>query len=157
MIGCTGHQGLPPETAALVDRAIRDHLARRADGELVGLTCLADGTDQLFARAVLDLGGALHVIVPADQYRDGFPTEASKNGYDELLARARQVERLPFAESTEEAHMAAGRAVVDASDLLLAVWDGKPAQGLGGTADVVVYARQRGVSVEVIWPDGATR
>jgi spore coat protein U-like protein len=29
--------------------------------------------------------------------------------------------------------------------------------GLRGTADVVTYARQRGVPVTVIWPQGATR
>ena len=41
--------------------------------------------------------------------------------------------------------------------MLVAVWDGQPARGLGGTADVVAYARQRGVPMEVIWPQGATR
>ena len=44
---------------------------------------------------------------------------------------------------------------VDRSGVLVAVWDGQPARGLGGTADVV--ARQRGVPMEVIWPQGATR
>jgi hypothetical protein len=29
--------------------------------------------------------------------------------------------------------------------------------GLGGIADVVAYARQRGVPVRVIWPEGASR
>lgn len=29
--------------------------------------------------------------------------------------------------------------------------------GLRGTADVVTYARQRGVPVTVIWPEGASR
>jgi hypothetical protein len=46
---------------------------------------------------------------------------------------------------------------VDRSSVLVAVWDGQPARGLGGTADVVAYARQRGVPMEVIWPRGATR
>jgi hypothetical protein len=52
--------------------------------------------------------------------------------------------------------MAGGRAVVDRSDVLMAVWDGQPARGLAGTADVGAYARERGVPVEVIWPEGAT-
>jgi hypothetical protein len=121
------------------------------------LTNLADGADQLFARAVLELGGALEVIVRAEQYRDGFPTEASKRGYDELLVHAQRVERLSFTESTEESHMAASQVIVDRCDLLLAVWDGQPARGHGGTGDVVQYARERGVPVEVIWPKGASR
>jgi hypothetical protein len=41
--------------------------------------------------------------------------------------------------------------------VLVAVWDGQPSRGLEGTADVVAYANQRGVPVEVIWPEGATR
>jgi len=39
----------------------------------------------------------------------------------------------------------------------VAVWDGKPARGVGGTADIVSYARQKGVPVAVLWPDGAAR
>ena len=43
------------------------------------------------------------------------------------------------------------------ADLLIAVWDGLPARGLGGTADVVAYARDHGIPVSVIWPEGARR
>ena len=35
--------------------------------------------------------------------------------------------------------------VVELSDIVLAVWNGKPAKGKGGTADVVAYAIRRGV------------
>jgi hypothetical protein len=48
-------------------------------------------------------------------------------------------------------------AVVQRSDVLLAVWDGLPARWFGGTGDVVAYARERGVPVEVVWPRGAER
>ena len=54
-------------------------------------------------------------------------------------------------------YIAWGHTGVDRSSVLVAVWDGQPARGLGGTADVVAYARQRGVPMEVIWPQGATR
>jgi hypothetical protein len=37
------------------------------------------------------------------------------------------------------------------------VWDGVPAQGKGGTADVVEQARASGVPIEVVWPPGARR
>jgi hypothetical protein len=53
--------------------------------------------------------------------------------------------------------MTAGRTVADRCDLLLAVWDGQPAAGLGGTADVVSHATYRGKSVEVVWPEGSSR
>jgi hypothetical protein len=146
---------LPPRTRELVSVALRGALAR-CGGDIIGITCLADGADQLFAQAVLALGGRLEVIVPAKQYRDGLSPQAQPD-YDQLLAQADSIEQLPFVESTEEAHMAAGKLIVDRSDLLLAVWDGAPARGYGGTADVVAYAREQGVPVEVVWPTGACR
>jgi hypothetical protein len=156
MVGVTGHQGLPPRTIELVTAALRAALERYRAG-LVGVTMLGPGADQLFAQVVLELGGTLYVVVPASKYRDGFEDEDARRGYDELVAHASYSERLPYVESTEEAHMAGGRAVVDACTVLVAVWDGQPARGHGGTADVVGYARQRGRPVEIVWPEGATR
>ncbi|MGW1005456.1 hypothetical protein [Streptomyces sp. NPDC002520] len=43
------------------------------------------------------------------------------------------------------------------ADELVAVWDGKPAWGHGGTADVVAYAERTGVRVRVLWPEDASR
>jgi hypothetical protein len=154
-IAISGHRGLSALTARLVEDAILIALAGHAP-EVTGISCLADGADQIFARAILDLGGILEVIIPAAQYREGLP-EDSHAGYDDLLAQAAAVRRLPFAESTPESHMAASKLMVDKADELYAVWDGKPARGYGGTADVVTYARQHGTSVQVIWPAGAKR
>jgi hypothetical protein len=158
LVGMTGHAGLPPPTAELVTAALRETL--RADAlNLVGVTMLGPGADQLFARVVLSLGGILHVVQPTTgmQYRDGFEDPEARRSYDELYGQASHVEALDHAESTEQAHMDAGKVVVVRSSLLVAVWDGQPARGLGGTADVVAYARQRGVPVKIIWPEGATR
>ena len=47
--------------------------------------------------------------------------------------------------------------MLDQAERTFAVWDGKPARGYGGTADVVAEARDRGTPVTVIWPEGATR
>jgi hypothetical protein len=158
MVGMTGHQGLPAHTAEVVTAALRDTLQPYALN-LVGVTMLGPGADQLFARVVLSLGGTLYVVQPtADmQYRDSFPDPEARRGYDELYGQASHVEALEHTESTEQAHMDAGKVVVDRSSLLVAVWDGQPARGLGGTADVVAYAWERGVPVTVIWPEGARR
>jgi hypothetical protein len=140
----------------MVERALRERLARLPADVLVGVSSLADGADQLFAEAILALGGSLEVVVPAARYREALPP-TSQEAYDRLLALASAVERLDYQESTSEAHMAAGRVVVQRSDVLLAVWDGQPARGFGGTGDVVAYALERGVPVEVVWPRGAER
>jgi hypothetical protein len=154
-IAISGHRGLSSATTDLVDSAIRAALTEHAR-DLNGISCLADGADQIFARAVTDAGGRLDVIIPAAQYRGGLPGSARAE-YDRLLAQASAVHRLAFAEPTPEAHMAASELMVGNADELYAVWDGKPARGYGGTADVVRYAREHGTPVRVIWPDGASR
>jgi hypothetical protein len=155
-IGIVGHRLLPAETAKLVDEALREYLAYHDPHSVIGLSCLADGADQLFARAVLDLGGRLEVIMPAAEYRTGLPVEAHAE-FDQLAERAVEVIRLGFERSTSEAHMAAGRVLIDRSDRVVAVWDGQPARGLGGTADMVTYALGKSVSVDIIWPAGSYR
>jgi hypothetical protein len=154
-IAVSGHRGLNARTTHLIDEAIRETLSGY-QADVTGMSCLADGADQIFARAVIDLGGKLEVVIPADEYRDGLPAEAHAE-YDGLLGRAVAVRRLPFTESTAESHMAASKLMVDEADELYAVWDGKPARAYGGTADVVAYARDHDTAVRVIWPAGAER
>ena len=58
-----------------------------------------------------------------------------------------------------QAYDDANAEMLDEVDLVLAVWDGEPSPEWkrGGTADAVNTARERGVPVTVIWPDGAER
>lgn len=156
-IAVTGHRALSEKTTALVDAALRDEISRRAkDGSLVGLSCIADGADTLFAKAILDHGGKLHVIVPARKYRDGLPTEHHAT-YDALIAEAARVVHLDNVESDTDAHMGASLRMLADADELFAVWDGKPARGPGGTAEVVDAARNQDIPVTVVWPAGANR
>lgn len=154
-VAVSGHRGLPDATTMLIAEAIGAAL-RECGGVVTGLSCLADGSDQIFARAVLDAGGQIEAVIPALEYRDGLPAGAIAE-YDALLAEAVTVHRLPFAQSTPASHMAASEFMIDHAGELWAVWDGKPARGYGGTADVVAYARNNGIPVRVIWPEGAQR
>jgi hypothetical protein len=77
--------------------------------------------------------------------------------YDALLAQAADVNRLGYTESSSSSHMDASLRMIEDADEVLAVWDGKPARGYGGTADVVHAARQHGTPVTGVWPDGARR
>ena len=155
-IGITGHRGFDPKTSKLVDEALRDVLSAYDPHGLVGVTCLADGADAIFAQAVLDRGGEIHVIIPAAEYREGFPAEYHPE-FDRLLARAADVQRLDFRESSSESHMEASRVMISDIAGLIAVWDGQPARGYGGTADIVAEARRLDVPVKVVWPEGARR
>jgi hypothetical protein len=77
--------------------------------------------------------------------------------FDELLARAVNVHTMPFERSGRDAYVAASKHMLSTVDTLIAVWDGKPAGGYGGTGDVVAAARQAGIEITVIWPEGAAR
>ena len=156
VVGITGHRVLPPRTERLVDAALRDVVAQHADDDLVGVSALAEGADSLFADAVLDAGGSLVVVVPARGYRSALPA-AHRPVFDALLARATRVIALDHEDATDEAYMDGGLRVLDEVDVLVAVWDGQPARGLGGTAQVVDAAVERHLPVTVIWPAGATR
>lgn len=154
-IAVSGHRGLPPVVERQVDVALRAALAELG-GPVVGLSCIADGADAVFARAVLDGRGELEVVIPAEQYRQGLPPEY-RPVYDALLSAAVRTHEAGFVESTGDAHQAASELMLEHADELWAVWDGLPARGYGGTADVVAAAHKRGLRVRVFWPEGATR
>ncbi|MFC5145250.1 hypothetical protein [Streptomyces aureoversilis] len=155
-IGITGHRGLPDGVEQRVRQDLGEAVKAYPPGELVGVSCIADGPDAWFARSVLDHGGRVEVIIPAAGYRNSLP-DWHHATYDELLGRASDVHHTGLDESTSQAHMAGSELLVGLVDEVLAVWDGQPARGYGGTADVVAYARRIGVPVRVLWPAGATR
>lgn len=155
-LGISGHQDIAPDVVAYV-KPILIHLINEHKDDLVGVSSLAAGADQLFATLILEQGGSLHAIIPSQRYENTFPESDSLNQFRSLLARAQKIETLDYREPSEEAFLDAGHRVVDNSDLLIAVWDGRPAVGKGGTADIVDYARRRCIEVRVIWPPGVTR
>jgi hypothetical protein len=156
-IGITGHSNLTTDTASLVADAITAALADHTATKLTGVTCLALGADQVFARAVLDLGGTIEVILPAADYRDRKVKPDNAIVFDDLIGQAAVVHTMPFAESNRDAYMAASQHLLSTVDHLLAVWDGGPSGGHGGTADVVEAATDRRIPVTIIWPVGAAR
>lgn len=154
-VGITGHQRLPPAGVEFIRRRLREHL--EGVRPLVGVTSLAAGADQMFAQVVLELGGTLHVVIPAREYPRSFESEADRTEYFRLIESAGSVETMAFELPGEPAYLAAGHRMVDLSDWVIAIWDGLPARGMGGTGDIVEYARAAGKTVEIVWPQGMTR
>jgi hypothetical protein len=152
----TGHQDIPPPAREYVTRGINRVLDEVTD-ELVGVSSLAAGADQLFAIGVVERGGRLEVVLPCQGYENTFSRSADLKDFHALLETAATIETLSFAAPSEEAYLAAGCRVVDLSEMVVAVWDGQPAKGKGGTADIVAYARSRGLQLEIIWPAGTVR
>jgi hypothetical protein len=154
-VGVTGHRDLTTTTRDLVAAALASELSQ-LDG-LRAISSLAEGADQIFAERALEAGGALVAVIPFTAYGRTFSTEAGVAAYRALRARADEVIELPYLAPSEDAFWAAGRRVVGMAERLLAVWDGSASGGLGGTADVVAFAREKDVPTTVVWPDGSRR
>lgn len=154
VVGVTGHSDLTEPTLALVRTALDEELAGYDSTELIGLTCLARGADQVFADAVLTVGGALHVVVPAADYFDRITDPDARQRCDEYLRHAVATDQLPFGNATREAYDAASRHLVDHCDTLIAIWDGSHDSGTG---HAVLHARRAGKKTIVVWPEGAKR
>ncbi|WP_017623387.1 hypothetical protein [Nocardiopsis chromatogenes] len=156
-IGITGHSDLSADSVPLVRKALAGVIAPYRDGGLVGLSCLARGADQIFAEVVLEAGGSLEVVLPSVDYREAKVGPHNRDAFDGLLMRSAAVRYMPHRTAGEQAYADANEAVLGGIDRLVAVWDGRPSGGRGGTGDAVEAARGRGVAVDIVWPEGARR
>lgn len=154
-IGVTGHVRLTARSRRLIGAALRVAL-RWEDRPVHGITCLAPGADQLFAKALIAENLRYDVILPAPDYREREIPLANRPTFDRLLRGARRVSHVFFA-TGELAYEAAGLSMLDASDRLIAVWNGGGGGVVGGTAEIVAAAWRRGIPVERVWPAGAGR
>jgi hypothetical protein len=140
-VGVTGHQELGPEAAVeWLRRAVSDAVKQYDVTE--GYTCLAAGADQLYAEILKRENIPFVAVIPSKKYDDTFKRELDYENYLMLSSYARKLVKLKFDEPSEEAFFEAGKEVVNLSEAVFAIWDGKVARGLGGTADVVQYALQ---------------
>jgi hypothetical protein len=147
-VGVTGHRYLTDvdRIAAGVDQALgRIEAAFRVAPSRV-ISALAEGADRLVVLRMLarsDVQLTVPLPFPRSEYVRDFRTPESRDEFLRLLARADEVVALGPRSTRDEAYRAAGRYVLDHSDVLIAVWDGQPAQGVGGTGHIVAEARRR--------------
>ena len=140
VVGFTGHRQLadPAKIAVAVKKALTE-LRGEGRGEWIALSSVAIGSDLLFTRQALGLGLAWHCVLPLPpaEFKKDFSAEEWRQ-VEALLPEAEQVRVIAENGEREDA----GMETVHACDVLLAVWDGEPARGKGGTADVIAYARE---------------
>ncbi|MBQ0855593.1 hypothetical protein J8N05_46380 (plasmid) [Streptomyces sp. BH-SS-21] len=153
-IGVTGHRAIPVAALPSVRSGIRRQLS---DGGVRAISSLAAGADQLFADIALDSGIPVTAVIPGMDHEAHLDDDAARSVYRRILSSCADRVDLPLEPTHEQAYFAAGRWIVDHCDLLVAVWDGRPARGLGGTGDVVAYAHRQGVPVAIMWPRGIER
>lgn len=113
------------------------------------ITSLAEGTDRLLAAEALARDIPVDVFLPVGrvQFENDFSSDTSRLEYRQLLSRVRSVTEPSDAESGGY-HWATER-IVELSDVLVAVWDGEPGRGPGGTASAIDSALA--ADVPVIW------
>lgn len=159
-IGVTGHRRYDnAQHVAGAVTAVLDRLLEKVSVATV-ITSLAEGADRLVTELVLLRGGNAAVILPmaAADYESDFASDESRAQFAALLSVASAISivgsHCPTDDSEREsAYEKAGRAVVDASDVVVAIWDGTPAKGRAGTAEIIRYAIDCGVPVEIVLVD----
>lgn len=156
VIGVTSHRNLAADEVEPICRRVRglfEEFNREfPHSPLVVLSPLAQGGDQLVAQVGLECGAELVAPLPFSRelYAQDFTDPAARERFEGLCARARLIELplLPAHTFDQVRHdglernrqyATAGMFVARHCHLLLAIWDGKPSDRLGGTAQIVHY------------------
>ncbi len=166
-VGVTGHRWIGPDTVG-ASAQLQRSLSEIENGFGVGgaacrlVTALADGADRRAAIVARERGWLLEALLPlpVDDYRSDFEPSSDAE-FRRLLRQCACIEVAPaigdervdagpaVGVARVDAYLSAGRAMVERSDIVLALWDGQPARGRGGTAEIVSLARER--SRPMIW------
>jgi hypothetical protein len=150
IVGFSGHRELtqPSSVAAQIGAAL-DRLAATC-GSLSAVSSAASGADIIFLEEVARRKLPHLIILPFHKAR--FEKDFTPSDWPRVQAcvgKALHVEEISGAASDDEAYMEAGERTVEQADIVIAVWDGQPAAGLGGTADAVAHARM--LEKPLIW------
>ncbi len=130
-------------------KSLFDH----ATPQLRMISAVADGADTIVAQAALAAGWRVDACLPfaREVYANDFEASRTHNEFVALLGRMTAVFELngEHVEPTKRdgAYEAVGRLLLEQCDVLLAVWDGDPGRGRGGTARVVAEAVARHIPV----------
>ena len=144
-IGIVGHRYLgSPAVSAFVARqcsAILKH-AQATHNNVMALSALAEGSDTLFAEAALTLDIPLEIVRPFEAYAGDFTSESARLRHERLCAAARSEVQLPYVHRSDDAYRAAMGWIVTNTDVLVAVWDGRPAEVGGATGYAIEQANR---------------
>lgn len=143
VVGFSGHRKLAdPKVAA---EGIRSGLERLAVNysPLAAVSSAASGADTLFVEEIArrKLPYLLVLPFPKARFQQDF-NPADWQRILPLIETATRVEEVAGEESAQGAYMETGIMTADRADVMIVVWDGKPAAGFGGTGDVVAYVRE---------------
>jgi hypothetical protein len=160
VVAVTGHRDLHPTEIPAIREKVRRFLCDLRDafpGRIVAvMSPLAEGADRVVAEEAITLRMPLHVPLPMprDLYVRDFATPESVAHFDALCAAATEVYDLPLVPGNTVAligeqgpgrarqYAQAGVFLCAHCHVLLALWDGKVSDQLGGTSQVVRFHHQ---------------
>ena len=153
-IGVSGHRNIndTEKVSILVDKALNKIVTTFDERPLQIISPLAEGADRLVvwrAFATYDIQLIVPLPFALSEYMHDFSSITSQAEFLTLLKEASRIIELPYAGTREDGYLAAGIYVLDHSDVLISIWDGKPAQGVGGTGEIVKKARNR--KLPIVW------
>jgi len=128
------------------------------------LTGAAPGADRLAIAQWRKRGyGEIHALFPFRDPATNVPlTDAPDHAQAEdrvedlsIFTASSGIDAVALGIERDHAHSEVGRWIVRHSDLLVALWNGAPAQGLGGTGDTVRRSLERGLPVIWVQPGEA--
>jgi hypothetical protein len=156
IIGVTGHRTLqnPNPIIAGVDKTLQAIKKIFENESIVILSPLAEGADRIIAERALAIDGTKLIAVlpmPVEVYLEDFQSPISIKEFQGLLELADEIIELPRIINREESYRNVGKYLVAHCDVMIAIWDGQPARGPGGTAEVVALARDRNLPVAWIY------
>ena len=142
--GVTGHRHLDEvDKSALelaVDECLADIEATFPSKNHCLVSGLAAGADQLVAWRALTRGWALKAVLaaPLDTFALTMPFIDAHSLRNELIPKCSEVTVVASSEQGEKSgYIAVANSILNAGSLI-ALWDGEPGRGAGGTADTVV-------------------
>ena len=147
-------------SATLKVQKAEDAFCSITPAELRLHTGLASGADQIAARWARSRGYSVTAVLPfePDEYRKDFELDGEAADFDRALGAADEIVILPGDRSDAEgAYVLVGKRLIEAADIMIAIWDGEEARGPGGTAHVVELALQSAVPVIHIHIRAASR
>ena len=136
---------------ALLDlQQSREEFCSSTPAELRLHTPLATGADQIAAICARSSGYFIRALLPfeANEYRQDFADGDELDMFEQALEAADEIVALPGQRSdVESAYLVVGQSLVETADVLIAIWDGEPGRGPGGTANVVDLALKNATPV----------
>lgn len=142
----TGHRDIPAEKLAWAQEQLRHELMLAVQvGYTHFISGFAAGADLIFTGAVAEMKGRFPITLEAAIPYPG-RLKTPDNTFHALLKKCDTV-RIHSSQYCRQCYMIRNRYMVDASSLVIAVYDGR---GTGGTAATIRYTRQTGRDIREV-------